>query len=80
MLVVYSIDMGEVVARARTLRRCMTDAEIILWSRLRDKKMHGRKIRRQHAWPFTRAEPRSSLPRLAKRTGGGAERAPWRSG
>ena len=40
--------MDKAVARARTLRRQMTDAEIILWSSLRRNKMHGRKFRRQH--------------------------------
>jgi|SRR5215469_11479286 len=40
--------MDNDLARARTLRRQMTNAETILWSRLRGKKMHGRKIRRQH--------------------------------
>jgi very-short-patch-repair endonuclease len=40
--------MEDAVARARTLRQRMTDAETILWSRLRRKQVHGRKIRRQH--------------------------------
>src|SRR5690348_15636981 len=33
---------------ALPLRRRMTDAEVILWSRLRRKTMHGMRIRRQH--------------------------------
>lgn len=34
-------------ARARTLRKSQTDAEAILWSRLRNRQMAGRKFRRQ---------------------------------
>ena len=33
---------------AKRLRRQMTDAEIILWSRLRHDVVHGRRFRRQH--------------------------------
>ena len=33
---------------ALPLRRRMTDAELILWSRLRRNAMHGMRIRRQH--------------------------------
>lgn len=36
------------VERARQLRRNMTDAERRLWSRLRRRKLHGRRFRRQH--------------------------------
>ncbi|NVO10328.1 MAG: endonuclease domain-containing protein [Bacteroidales bacterium] len=31
------------------LRRNMTEAELILWSMLKDKKLRGRKFRRQHS-------------------------------
>ena len=31
------------------LRRNMTEAELILWEVLRDKKLRGRKFRRQHS-------------------------------
>jgi very-short-patch-repair endonuclease len=48
MLVAYSINMEIAVARARAFRKCMTDAETILRSRLRRNQMHGQKIRRQH--------------------------------
>ena len=34
--------------RARQLRRNATDAERILWSRLRDRQLDGRKFRRQY--------------------------------
>jgi very-short-patch-repair endonuclease len=37
----------ELVKRARVLRNNMTLAEIILWSRLRSKKVNGYKFRRQ---------------------------------
>jgi very-short-patch-repair endonuclease len=37
----------ELVRRARVLRSNMTKAEIILWSRLRSKKIDGYKFRRQ---------------------------------
>ncbi|MGD0753589.1 MAG: endonuclease domain-containing protein [Bacteroidales bacterium] len=37
----------EIVRRARVLRSNMTRAEIILWSRLRSKKINGYKFRRQ---------------------------------
>ncbi len=35
--------------RARTLRRNMTEAETMLWSKLRDRQVEGLKFRRQHA-------------------------------
>jgi very-short-patch-repair endonuclease len=37
----------ELVSKARVLRNNMTRAEIILWSRLREKKINGYKFRRQ---------------------------------
>jgi very-short-patch-repair endonuclease len=37
----------ELVGRARVLRKNMTKAEIILWSRIRSKKINGYKFRRQ---------------------------------
>jgi very-short-patch-repair endonuclease len=40
--------MDNPITRARALRRQMTNAETILWTQLRGKKLHGRKIRRQH--------------------------------
>ena len=40
--------MDQNIARARSLRRRMTDAEVILWTRLRGRSLHGRRIRRQH--------------------------------
>ena len=36
------------VQRARELRKNMTDAERLLWSRLRRRQIHGRRFRRQH--------------------------------
>lgn len=36
------------VQRARELRKHMTDAERLLWSRLRRKQIHGQRFRRQH--------------------------------
>ena len=36
------------VKRARALRRVQTDAERMLWSRLRDRQLQGAKFRRQH--------------------------------
>jgi len=36
------------IRRARKLRRCMTDAELILWSRLRGRQLEGFRFRRQH--------------------------------
>jgi very-short-patch-repair endonuclease len=39
--------MDSTQARARTLRKSQTDAEAILWSRLRNRQMAGRKFRRQ---------------------------------
>jgi very-short-patch-repair endonuclease len=37
----------ELVERARELRKNMTKAEIILWSRIRSRKINGHKFRRQ---------------------------------
>ena len=39
--------MSQRVERARRLRRDQTDAERILWSRLRDRRLNGLKFRRQ---------------------------------
>ena len=39
---------GEGVERARKLRRAFTDAEKLLWSRLRDRQLGGLKFRRQY--------------------------------
>jgi very-short-patch-repair endonuclease len=36
------------IERARQLRRNMTDAERLLWSRLRKKQLYGYRFRRQH--------------------------------
>jgi very-short-patch-repair endonuclease len=36
------------VERARELRKNMTDAERLLWSRLRRRQVHGLRFRRQH--------------------------------
>jgi len=36
------------VERAHELRKNMTDAERLLWSRLRRRQIHGRRFRRQH--------------------------------
>ena len=36
------------VARARALRRRQTEAERLLWSRLRNRQLNGWKFRRQH--------------------------------
>ena len=41
-------DKYRTVKRARRLRTSMTDAEMILWSRLRRRQIEGFKIRRQH--------------------------------
>jgi len=38
----------KVLRRSRSLRREMTNAEVILWMRLRDRGLHGQKFRRQH--------------------------------
>ena len=39
--------------QARQLRREMTPAEKLLWERLRDRRLHGLKFRRQHPYgPF----------------------------
>ena len=48
----FLIEMGnyknsELVSKARILRNNMTRAEIILWSRIREKKINGYKFRRQ---------------------------------
>jgi very-short-patch-repair endonuclease len=40
----------ELVRNARVLRNNMTKAEIILWSRLREKKINGYKFRRQQSF------------------------------
>ena len=39
--------MSTTHAQARALRKSQTDAEAILWSRLRNRQMAGRKFRRQ---------------------------------
>ena len=39
--------MNTTRAQARVLRKVQTDAEAILWSRLRNRQMAGRKFRRQ---------------------------------
>jgi very-short-patch-repair endonuclease len=36
------------LARARELRHAQTHAENLLWERLRDRRLHGAKFRRQH--------------------------------
>lgn len=38
-----------ILARTRTLRKNQTPQEVILWSRLRTKRFHGLKFRRQHS-------------------------------
>ena len=43
-----SVDKFKRMKRARSLRGRMTDAEIILWSRLRVRQVEGAKFRRQH--------------------------------
>jgi UDP-N-acetylmuramyl tripeptide synthase/very-short-patch-repair endonuclease len=40
---------GETLAFVRTLRKSSTDAEHLMWAMLRDRRVHGRKFRRQHA-------------------------------
>ena len=43
----------EIIAKARDLRKRMTEAESLLWANLRDKKLGGFKFRRQHPiWIF----------------------------
>ncbi len=37
-----------IVAFARTLRQTATNAEILMWRCLRNRRMHGRKFRRQY--------------------------------
>lgn len=39
------------IAAARALRRSLTDAERLLWQRLRDRQLGGFKFRRQHPEP-----------------------------
>ena len=39
---------GMSIARARALRRRQTEAERLLWSRLRNRRLNGWKFRRQH--------------------------------
>src|ERR1035437_3501707 len=39
---------AEIFKRANSLRREMTDAEKILWEKLRNKRFYGLKFRRQH--------------------------------
>jgi very-short-patch-repair endonuclease len=41
-------DKYRTMKRARRLRTSMTDAEMILWSRLRRRQVEGFKVRRQH--------------------------------
>ncbi len=43
---------SETILRARELRKNMTDAERILWTRLRNKQMNGVRFRRQHPISF----------------------------
>ena len=38
-----------ITVRARTLRKAMSDPEVMLWSRLRGRVVDGLKFRRQHA-------------------------------
>ena len=40
---------ARVTSRARNLRSASTDAERLLWSKLRDRRLDGFKFRRQHA-------------------------------
>jgi len=42
------MDKKTAAARARGLRRKATQAEIILWNQLRDRRLQGLKFRRQH--------------------------------
>ena len=39
---------GSIYTYAQQLRRRMTDAEVKLWEKLRNKQLHGFKFRRQH--------------------------------
>jgi very-short-patch-repair endonuclease len=43
------------IDRARALRRNQTDAEALLWSRLRGRQLQGFKFRRQHSEPAAQA-------------------------
>ena len=40
--------MLQTVSRARTMRRTITEAETLLWRRLRNQQVEGLKFRRQH--------------------------------
>ena len=43
----------EIIVRAKTLRKIMTNAEKLLWTALKDKQLDGFKFRRQHPiWIF----------------------------
>ena len=42
---------AEIIAFARRLRRCSTDAEALIWGLLRDRRFGGFKFRRQHPLP-----------------------------
>ena len=42
------VSRGELIRRARVLRKNMTPAEVLLWSRLKGKQIDGHKFRRQH--------------------------------
>ncbi|MGI8822221.1 MAG: endonuclease domain-containing protein [Acidimicrobiia bacterium] len=43
------VDRDWIRARARELRRSMPDAEVILWDRLRKRRLAGYRFHRQHA-------------------------------
>src|SRR5215210_6247261 len=45
----YKGASGKILGSARILRKQMTGSEQILWEQLRDRKLSGFKIRRQHA-------------------------------
>ena len=47
-MVVYRKHEQRSIAFAKRLRRTMTNAEVILWSKLRRDQMHGLRFRRQH--------------------------------
>ena len=46
---IYHGAEAHTLKKAFELRKCMTKAEIILWEKLRAKKLNGYKFRRQHA-------------------------------
>src|SRR5688572_22698188 len=66
-----SRQLQSITARARALRQASTDAERLLWSRLRNRQLAGLKFRRQRPIGPFYLDFYAEVPRLAVEVDGG---------